>query len=98
MSDAMTKDELQQFAVRTAELLDRKLAERDEVILREVHGARMAAERAANIGSEVITRIDRLETTQRDHGISIEDFKRDLQKLGERVDRLEGALLGKAGE
>jgi hypothetical protein len=87
----MTKDEMQEFAVNVAELVQQKIAELKNDLMTETKGARLAAERAADIGHEVITRIDRLETVQTRHGHRLDEHDKELAIIGERLARLEGA-------
>jgi hypothetical protein len=90
----MTKDELQQFATHTADLFSGMLREALEPIKRELELTKQAAVRAADLGHEVITRIDRLETTQRVHGIRLDDHQEDLTRLGDSVRESGQVILG----
>jgi len=87
----MTRDEIQAFATATAELIGAKFDAMRSELLAEVQGARAAAERAADHGIEAATRLDRLETTQNKHAALLDSHSHDLQQIGERLARLEGA-------
>lgn len=66
----MTPEEMQQFAVKVSELIDARFQE----LKNEIALTRQAAERAANIGQDLVTRIDQLET-------KVEDLEIRTRKL-----------------
>lgn len=73
----MTQEEIQEFAVKVSELIDAKFLE----LKAEIALTRQAAERAANIGHDLITRIDVLETKVEKQEIRIRKIERDYIRV-----------------
>lgn len=66
----MTPEELQAFSVKVSELIDAKFQE----LKTEITACRTAAERAANIGHDLVTRINQIE-------VKVEEQERRLRRL-----------------